>query len=206
MPLISADDPPHQLRAALRAALPWQPAPPSLRRAVERMARPAHPRRLLAASLLFALAAAGSFAVGRATDDRTPVDTVLAGYVRARLAASPMDVVSTDQHTVKPWFTGKLDYSPPVTDLAARGYPLIGGRLDFVGGRRVAALVYARTGHTIDLYVWPAPDDRAQPPTERRLSGYSVVQWTGGGMTYWAISDCEPSALTAFATLLIAAR
>ena len=216
-----------QLSAALRAALPLYPAPPALRRAVATAIRDAHaPRRqfasgppaqwsasgatrhLIAASILVATAAA-SFAGGRAAgrravDDRGPADAVMTGYARSLVAATPIDVISSDRHTVKPWFTGKLDYSPPVTDLASRGYPLVGGRLDFVDGRRVAALVYARGQHTIDLYVWPS--DAQHRITDRARSGYTIANWSAAGMTFWAISDCEPSDLRTFATLVSASR
>jgi anti-sigma factor RsiW len=107
------------------------------------------------------------------------------------------DVISTDRHTVKPWFDGKLDFAPPVIDLAQEGYPLVGGRLDYLNGRAVAVMVYRYKLHPINLYVWPGNDAGATPHMEVRL-GYHVVHWSAAGMNYWAISDAGESELTGF--------
>jgi anti-sigma factor RsiW len=108
-----------------------------------------------------------------------------------------------DQHTVKPWFSGKLDFSPPVTDLAADGYPLAGGRLDFIQGRPVAALVYRRRQHAINLFVWPSdsPDVNVSLRV-RTQQGYHLVSWTKSGMRWWAVSDLNAADLEAFARLV----
>ena len=102
---------------------------------------------------------------------------------------------------VKPWFTGKLDYSPPVVELKDRGFPLVGGRLDYVGRRTVAAIVYRRGRHTINLFVWPsgAVDGLEEA---RRDNGYGLRHWRAGGMTYWAVSDVNPADLALFETEL----
>jgi anti-sigma factor RsiW len=111
------------------------------------------------------------------------------------------DVPSTDQHTVKPWFSGKLDYSPPVRDLAARGFTLTGGRLDYLNGRTVAALVYQRRQHTINLFVWPV-EARDRNPAVSSRQGFHLVTWRKGGMEYWAISDLNEAELLEFARAL----
>ena len=132
---------------------------------------------------------------------------IVADHIRALQPGHLEDVVSTDQHTVKPWFDGRIDFAPPVKDFAAQGFPLKGGRLDYLDNRPVAALVYQRGKHLIDLYVWPA-----KAPAGPRLAGdttiqgYSVVHWTQDGMNFWAVSDVERSQLDDFATLWKSAR
>jgi anti-sigma factor RsiW len=109
--------------------------------------------------------------------------------------------VSTDQHTVKPWFDGKLDFAPPVRDFATDGFPLKGGRLDYLDGRPVAALVYQRDKHIIDLYVWPAAGIGPQLAGDTTIQGYNVAHWTVDGMNFWAVSDVERGQLDAFTAL-----
>ncbi|HEY1610576.1 MAG TPA: zf-HC2 domain-containing protein [Paraburkholderia sp.] len=131
------------------------------------------------------------------------VDELVASHVRAQLSGRDLDVPSSDRHTVKPWFNGRIDYAPPVEDLAAEGFPLVGGRLDYVGRERVAVLVYHYRLHVIDVYVFP-PDARAAaaavaPPS---ADGFAVARWEQGGMTWWAVSDAGPDVLAAFRTAL----
>ncbi len=131
-------------------------------------------------------------------------DEVVADHVRSLMSNHVADVASTDQHTVKPWFNGKLDFSPPVRDLATEGFPLIGGRLDYLDHRPVAALVYRDHRHVITLFVVPAADDKEVPSQSASRQGYHVVYWTRGGMTYRAVSDADPAQLGRFKDLMMA--
>ncbi|HLX36199.1 MAG TPA: anti-sigma factor [Candidatus Binataceae bacterium] len=129
---------------------------------------------------------------------------IVADHIRSLMANHLSDVASEDRQTVKPWFTGKLDYAPNVDDLAKEGFKLIGGRLDYAGGMPVAALVYQRRAHVINVFEWPTRDgDDALPqPRWRDDHGYHLANWTRDGMTYWAISDVDPAELTRFTNLL----
>lgn len=128
-------------------------------------------------------------------------DAVVASHIRALQPGHLEDVASTDQHTVKPWFDGRLDFAPPVRDFAAQGFPLRGGRLDYLGGRPVAALVYQRDKHVINLFVWPASGAGPHLADDRTAQGYNIAHWTAGGMDFWAVSDVERSQLDDFAAL-----
>jgi mycothiol system anti-sigma-R factor len=122
----------------------------------------------------------------------------LASHLRSLQAdAHLLDVQSTDQHTVKPWFAGRVDFAPPVRDLAGRGFPLMGGRLDFLRDRPVVALVYRRNKHVINLFIWPGESGKSD--AERQ--GYHLVHWSDGGMTFWAVSDLNAPELHQFADL-----
>lgn len=125
------------------------------------------------------------------------VADVISGHVRSLQQQHLMDVASTDQHTVKPWFAGKLDFSPRVKDLTSEGFPLVGGRLDAIDGHAVAALVYRRRLHVINLYQWPA---EAAPATQQETQrhGYTVIRWAGDGMQFAAISDVSETDLKQF--------
>jgi anti-sigma factor RsiW len=128
---------------------------------------------------------------------------VVASHVRSLQGTHLTDVASSEHHTVKPWFAGKLDFSPPVPDFTIEGFPLIGGRLDYLGERQVAALVYGRRQHVINLFVWPSRDANALPAAASRR-GYDVMHGAAGGMTYWAISDLNETELSQFAQLVAA--
>ncbi|MBF3871485.1 zf-HC2 domain-containing protein [Burkholderia pseudomallei] len=146
-------------------------------------------------------AAAGSALDARRAATEHAVDEIVASHVRAGLSSRDIDVISTDRHTVKPWFNGRLDFAPPVVDLSASGFALAGGRLDYVGQRRVAVLVYRYRQHVIDVYVWPSGEGGARPYATVS-QGYALDRWEAAGMTWWAVTDAEPSALAAFRTAL----
>jgi anti-sigma factor RsiW len=116
------------------------------------------------------------------------------------------DVASTDRHTVKPWFNGRLDYSPPVADLAAQGYPLVGGRLDYIDRKPVAALIYRHNQHPINLFLWPVANVADQPPSALEKRGYNMLRWAHAGTVYWAVSDVNAADLVAFRELLARAE
>lgn len=123
-------------------------------------------------------------------------------HIRSLMAAHLTDVISTDKHTVKPWYAGRLSFSPPVEDFASRGYPLVGGRLDYVDGHQAAALVYRFRKHTINAFVWPASGAPPSAETVTRLRGYNVVQWSDSEMTWAVVSDLNGEDLERFAGLL----
>jgi anti-sigma factor RsiW len=127
---------------------------------------------------------------------------VVASHVRALMGAHLFDVRSSDQHTVKPWFLGKVDFSPPVDDLAPLGFPLVGGRIDYLAGRPVAALVYQRRQHIINVFVWPAADSGGALTDARTLRGFQVRHWTRDDMTFWVVSDLNGAELDQFVRAL----
>jgi len=142
----------------------------------------------LAASLVLAV---------RPANDGGVVAALVDDHVRSLQPGHLTDVISTDRHTVKPWFDGKLDFAPPVKDLAAQGYPLVGGRLDYLGGRPVAALAYQHGKHPINLFIWPERAG-AEAPVDTARNGYNVLHWSADGMSLWAVSDLEQDELAEF--------
>ena len=146
-----------------------------------------------------------AFFTGRRGAPRGPAsmeDQVLTAHLRSLQLGHLTDVASTDRHTVKPWFAGKLDFSPTVIALDSVGFPLVGGRLEYVGGRAVAALVYGRRLHTINVITWPAESASEVAPHLVSKNGYNVANWTARGMTYWVVSDLGADELRAFCGLL----
>jgi anti-sigma factor RsiW len=144
-----------------------------------------------------------SFQIRRHDGDDRMIAEVTSSHVRSLMANHLMDVASTDQHTVKPWFDGKLDFAPPVEDLRTAGFPLIGGRLDFVDGHPAAALVYGRQKHVINIFVWPVKSAQGAPPRAAESNGYHLVRWSNSEMLFWAVSDLNEKELLEFVKLWI---
>ena len=202
------------LRSAVRATAPYFKAPAELEKriwsTVRQVAKAGPAPRPVSWGWLGIAAAAAVVSVlawtlaprlrGPSGEDLLAQE-VVSSHVRSLMAGHLTDVASSDQHTVKPWFNGKLDFSPTVEDLAGRGFALVGGRLDYLAGRPVAALIYQHQQHFINVFVWPAtPGADATEKTQAR-QGYNLVHWTRAGMTYWVVSDLNQSALQEFAKL-----
>ena len=191
-------------------SLPYYTAPTRLRAAVAAMPtqRRLAPRTLaLAAAAVVAVSLGAALAIQAVRSQRIVgatalvAESVVNNHVRALMGDHLLDVPSSDQHTVKPWFLGKLDFSPPVTDLGAVGFPLVGGRLEYVEGRPVAAVIYKRRQHTIDLFVWPASDTGATIDA-RSIRGFHVRHWIRHGMSFWAVTDLNDQELDEFVRAL----
>ena len=205
------------VRAAVKNCGLYAQAPPDLAKRVRSAMRAASrgdrtrsvrigPWLAVAASLALLAAAVWGLARGLLTarsDDAVLARELVASHVRSQMLPSHrFDVASSDPHTVKPWFEGKLDFAPPVKDLADQGFPLIGGRLDYLQNRPVAALVYQRRKHSINLFIWPStPDDGAAPAKVTR-QGFHMIRWTSAGMTFWAVSDLNERELREFTRLV----
>jgi anti-sigma factor RsiW len=153
----------------------------------------------IAAGLVICAMAAAPFMVNARNQRQLIAEELLSAHQRA-LSGRSVDVISSDQHTVKPWFNGKLPFSPPVTDLAADGFPLEGGRVDFADEHPVAALVYSRRLHRIDVFVWPSPGKAAPARFER--NGYEEISWEKDGFLFTVVSDLNDAELAGFADLL----
>lgn len=151
-----------------------------------------------AAALGLALLAVVPRLYGPSADDRLG-EEVVAAHVRSLMANHLTDIQNSNHHVVKPWFNGRLDFSPPVQDLSDHGFPLAGGRLEYLNGRPTAAIVYYRAAHPINLFIWPGETSNEKVFTRQ---GYHIIQWSGGGMTYWAISDLNEHELKDFVELL----
>jgi anti-sigma factor RsiW len=154
----------------------------------------------VAASVAFCALATAPFLVNRNNRRQLMAEDLLSAHERALIGRS-VDVVSSDQHTVKPWFNGKLPFSPPVTDLASEGFPLEGGRVDYAGERPVAALVYGRRLHKIDVFIWPL-EGGTVPSEHFERNGYNEISWEKNGFTFTAVSDLNNAELAAFTNLL----
>ena len=135
----------------------------------------------------------------RSAGDDLLTQEIVSGHVRSLMATHLTDVPSSDRHTVKPWFGGKLDFSPPVPDLSGQGFSLVGGRLDYIGNRVVAAVVYQRRQHLINLFVWQSIGSSDGYNQTTVQQGYSLIHWTKLGLVYWAASDLNKDELQEFA-------
>lgn len=202
----------HELRSALTSDAPGYRAPAHLRkrvRAALRREAKSSPQTLLpwlmfATGAAFAAVLVGAvlFQTMHQARSNTIVDQVVANHVRSLLATHLVDVVSSDQHTVKPWFDGKIDFAPEVRDLSANGFSLLGGRLDYLDGKTVVALVYQRNKHPINLFITPEPTSRSTSPKVMNRRGYNVFSWTNNGTNYWAVSDLNQAELSEFTELV----
>jgi len=154
----------------------------------------------LAAAIILAAIIASSFLLRLRppTSDQFLATQLIASHVRSLMADHLTDVASSDQHTVKPWLDTKLDFAPPVVDLSSEGFPLIGGRLDYLDNRPVAALVYGRRKHFINLFVWPAASDEAKAPKTITREGYQLLHWADSDFNYWAVSDVNVNDIQLF--------
>jgi len=217
----------HALQAAIKAAPLYFEAPAGLEQDVRRALRraagvasrtdPAVPTKMFprlewnwtgwlagamsAAAFAVVLIGVGPRLLTPSLDDRLSQE-VTSSHVRSLLTNHLIDVVSTNQHVVKPWFNGLLDFSPSVRDFSDHGFPLAGGRLDYLAGRPVAALVYHRAAHPINLFTWPSqPGEDAKEKILNR-QGYHLIRWSHGGMTYWVVSDVNEIELKDFAELV----
>jgi anti-sigma factor RsiW len=191
---------PAGLRERIQAALPRNEAKPKLI-SVGRSRN----WQAIAASLLLGVIAGGTaveFFPSRNVQ-ASLADQLIASHVRSQMLESHrVDVESSDQHTVKPWFKGKLDFSPSVHDLADKGYPLVGGRLDYLDQRPVAALVYQRRQHLINLFIWPVSVGREETSGYLARQGYHFIHWVQSDTNYWAVSDLNQEELNEFAALV----
>jgi anti-sigma factor RsiW len=198
--------------SGLLRELPAEPASDLLRARVERELRTiaGRPRErtrqwtqwsAMAASVILALGLGwlGGTLTGQGGRES---DALIASYLRVAMAEHTVDVASSDRHTVKPWYAGRIDYAPPVHDLTAQGFPLLGGRLDVVDGRKVAVLVYRRNQHKLALSLWPASSSGNSTPRVSERDGFAIAEWRHGGFELRAVSDLNPADMASFAMAL----
>jgi anti-sigma factor RsiW len=156
----------------------------------------------VAFSILIVIVLAGGLRRNGPSTNDLIGNEIVASHVRSLMANHLADVISSNQHTVKPWFDGKIDFAPTVVDFASQGFPLSGGRLDYADGRPVAALVYRRREHIINLFTWPVSDTGETTPRLEKRQGYNLAHWTRAGMEYWAVSNLNGAELMKFAALV----
>src|SRR6201986_1115919 len=193
---------PASLRERIEASLPQ----PKSAEIVPLPSRRSVLRGFAMGSAVSALAATGLVAIVLRNDDQQRIESeVVSAHLRSLQAGHLIDVVSTDQHTVKPWFNGKLDVSPPVVDLTAQGFTLIGGRLDYLDARALGAVVYRRRQHIINLFVAQTASTETRSAKMETMQGFNVRRWSEQGMNFWAVSDIGADELTEFGTKFEAA-
>jgi anti-sigma factor RsiW len=192
--------------SGLLHALPAEPVPDLLRARVERDLRAiaGRPRLRLrwaamAAGLVVAVSIGwvGSSLVGNGARQ---TDELIAGYIRVAMSDHGVEVASSDRHTVKPWFAGRIDYAPPVHDLTAEGFPLLGGRVDLIDGRKVAVLVYRRNQHRLALTLWPSSSTASTNPRMAERDGFALADWRHAGFEMRAVADLSPTDMKSFAS------
>jgi anti-sigma factor RsiW len=204
-----------ELRSAIKKVAAYHEAPPGLKARIHsaihgaQRTTPGRTRllRWSAAAAAILLAVIGGWGLLRFLPERTDAslltEELLASHIRShQLPGHLVDVESSDQHTVKPWFDGKLDFSPEVVDLGSQGFTLVGGRLDYLNGRSVAALVYQRRKHLINLFVWPIGQNSGAAASALNRQGYHLLSWAQAGMSFWVVSDLNESELRQFVELI----
>ena len=206
------------LQSALRSQATYHSAPAGLAQRIRARIGPKKERKVrfhwqqwlpmgaaVAATALLSWTAAIQYV--SVSEDEATGERVIAGHARSIVTGHLADVASSDQHSVKPWLSSRLDYSLPVTDLTSAGFPLVGGRLDYLDQRSVAVLVYRHREHMINLFVWPLQEGaRAQPVHRLAKRGYNVLHWSDGGMAFWAVSDLNAAEMRDFAAAYTAAK
>ena len=195
---------PESLRTRIRAELSGGQAQQAQRKLIPMPRRAALNWLAAAAAIVVALFAGAKVVpnIGGQRQADLLAQEMVASHIRSLQPGHLFDVQSTDQHTVKPWFDGKLDFAPPVVDLAPAGFPLVGGRLDYADGRPVAALVYQRQKHLINVFIWPVEASPAKLPGIQTIQGYNLVFWWRDGMYFCAASDLNVAELGEFVQLL----
>jgi len=199
------------LRTAIQDHFPREPAPPNLvrrieaaisaRQATRRLDTASHPSwRALAASVVLTafLASSSTWLLLTPGSTETVADVVVANHLRALMATQPIDIASSERHTVKPWFNGRIPQAPRVVDLSRQEFPLLGGRIDVIGRVPVPTLVYQRRKHLISLSAVPSGTFAGMASVPRAIAGYNIVSWTDGDTVYWAVSDVAASDLDTF--------
>lgn len=196
----------HDMREALSACELSYTAPARLRQRIEDALPPQRvaSRRtfiqgLALGSTLSALAASGLYAIILRRDDQQQLlSDIVSAHLRSLQAGHTIDVASSDQHTVKPWFNGRLDVAPPVIDLSADGFPLVGGRLDYIQARSTGVVVYRRRAHVINLFVTQGSGASTASPEMTSIHGFNIQHWNDRGFDFWAVSDVAPQDLVEF--------
>jgi len=206
------------MQTAIRSNLPYHHAPPGLAARIgamlprEEVPAPSRPWLRVPAFAFAGTGLAGALAGvaltllvvggGGSAPDEAVEQSVIGSHIRSMMADHLTDVLTSDQHTVKPWLSARLDVSPSVRELKDQGFPLIGGRLDYVDGHPAAAVVYQHAKHVINLFAWASPGKPDTGFHDESRQGFNVVTWRRGGITYYAVSDVEADQLAAFAKLV----